>query len=70
MSAENVREIIRKAVVDEDFRAQLLDNAEDAVSNYDLAEEEIAGLRRLTDEAFADDAGTLEERVSRGIKLN
>lgn len=70
MSVEIVQNIIRKAVIDEEFRAHLLDNADEALSEYDLSEEEIAGLRRLTDETFADESGTLEERIARAGFVN
>lgn len=70
MAAEIVQEIIRKAVVDEEFRASLITNPDEAVSDYSLTLEELEGLRKLTDEAFSHESGTLEERVSRGYMMN
>lgn len=69
MAQNTVQEIIRKAVIDENFRGVLLNDIDTALASYDLTAEEIAGLRKLNSEVFAEESGTLEERVSRGLKL-
>lgn len=59
MSMGAVQEIIRKAVLDEAFRTELIGNPEETVTELDLSTDETDGLLKLTDEAFVYEAGTL-----------
>jgi hypothetical protein len=63
MSAETVGVVIRKAVDDEEFRALLISNSEEALAGFDLTEEERKELNNLDMEFF--EAEDLEERISR-----
>lgn len=65
MSAETVQEIIVKAVTDEDFRELLFSDPDKALGDFELTDEEAAGLRAMEREKFDAVAGELEERVSR-----
>ena len=58
-----IEEIIRKAVDDAGFRAQLLSNPEQALSGYQLTDDERESLSNLGEEIF--EAGGLDERISR-----
>jgi hypothetical protein len=67
--AQNVVEtVIRKAVIDEAFRALLLTNPTEALSGFDLTEAEHTQLSKLDGSAF--EVNNLEDRVSRGSSPN
>jgi hypothetical protein len=70
MAQETVETIIRKAVSDEAFRALLVNNPAEALTGYDLTDEERAGLTNLDQSIFDGDGGSLEDRLSRGIGFN
>ena len=67
MSAEQVKDIIGKAVVEADYRKLLFSQPEKALEGYDLTEEERASLLALEEDAFDAFASELEERVSKGF---
>ena len=70
MSADEVKQVIGRAVLDVEFRKLLFDDPDTALEDYDLTEEERAGLQNIEREKFDDMAGALEERMSRaGIGL-
>jgi hypothetical protein len=60
---KSVEEIIRKAIDNEEFRALLLSNPEEALAGYELTDEERENLSKLGEEFFK--AEDLEERISR-----
>lgn len=63
MSADSVKEVIAKLVSDEEFRNALLEDAEAALKDFDLTEEEREQLSSLDEEMV--NAEDLEERISR-----
>jgi hypothetical protein len=65
MSLEAVQQIIGRAVVDAEFRQQLIDNAREACAAYELTEEELAALEALDSESLKNFAGTLDARISK-----
>lgn len=65
MPMTTVETIIRKAVADEAFRALLIANPAEALTGYDLTDEERSGLSNLDPQVFA---VPLEERVSRAMR--
>jgi hypothetical protein len=65
MSAGTVEEIIRKAVVDAEFREALFSDPDKALEGYELTDEEAEKLRGLEPDFFDAQAGELEERISR-----
>jgi hypothetical protein len=65
MSQETVVEVITKALVDTEFRSQLLAEPAAALSGYDLTEEERESLTALQEDAFDAFASEVEERVSK-----
>ena len=67
MSTEAVKEILGRAVVDETFRTQLLEETDEALEGYDLTEEEREAFEHLSAEVFEGDAEELEERLSRSV---
>lgn len=65
MSADDVRDILIKAVTDTEFRETLFNDPDEAVADYDLSEEELDALKQLEPDKFTAAAGELEERISR-----
>jgi hypothetical protein len=65
MSAGTVEEIIRKAVVDAEFREALFSDPDKALEGYELTDEEAEKLRGMEPDFFDAQAGELEERISR-----
>ena len=65
MSKEAVEAIIGKAVLDGEFREALFADPEKVLAEYDLTEEEVAGLRAIDFETMESFAGTLDERISK-----
>jgi hypothetical protein len=65
MSKEAVEAIIGKAVLDSEFREALFADPEEVLAEYDLTEEEVAGLRAIDFETMESFAGTLDERISK-----
>ena len=65
MSKETVREIITKAVVDEEFRALLLSDPGQALMGYDLTDTEKKEFANLKADDLDLDAQELEERISK-----
>ena len=59
MSLDDVKQVIGRAVLDADFREVLFSNPETALEDYDLSEEERAGLKNIKREKFDDMAGAL-----------
>jgi hypothetical protein len=70
MAAQTVQNIIRKAVADEGFRHLLLNRPNEALSSYDLTEDERRNLSNLDSSLFSGGANDLEDRLSRGSNLN
>ena len=68
MSAEQVCEVIGKAVVDGDYRKLLFGEPDKALEGYELTEEERASLLSLKEDTFDAFASELEERVSKGVE--
>jgi len=65
MSIEAVQTIIGRAVLDEEFRKALIDNAAKACEGYDLTEEELEALEELDGESLETFAGKLPSRISK-----
>ena len=65
MSADGVKQVIGRAVVDEEFRTLLFDKPIEALGGFDLTDEERTRLQTLTRDEFDKVAGDVEERVSR-----
>jgi hypothetical protein len=59
----SIEDIIRRAVDDSEFRALLLSSPEEALSGYELTDEDRESLSSLGEEFFK--AEGLEERISR-----
>ena len=62
MSQEDLEKIIDKAMTDDRFRTQLLDDPIEALKGYDVSEEEMQKLAASMGEEFA---GALETRLSK-----
>lgn len=70
MSLEDVKQVIGRAVLDAEFRNQLFSDPENSLEDYDLTDEERAGLKNIERDKFDAMASALEERMSRaGIGL-
>ncbi len=65
MTKEAVESVIGRAVLDGQFREALFANPDEALGGYELAEEEVAGLKSIDAETMESLAGTLDERISK-----
>lgn len=65
MSQSEVERVIGRAVTDEAFRKQLIDNARAACRGYDLTDEEIEALEKLDTDSMQAFAGSLDRRISK-----
>ncbi|OAN41056.1 hypothetical protein A6A03_19190 [Chloroflexus islandicus] len=65
MSQSAVEQVIGRAVIDAEFRAQLIADARAACAGYDLTEEELEALERLDTESLQAFAGKLDPRLSK-----
>jgi hypothetical protein len=71
MSQEKVIEVIQKALMDEDFRKQLLNQPAEALKGYELTGEETQALSGIKKETFDAFASQVEERISKsGLSPN
>jgi hypothetical protein len=70
MSQEGIVDVITKALVDAEFRSQLLAEPEIALSGYDLTEEAAASLSTIEEDAFDEFVSEIEERVSKATPIN
>ena len=70
MSEEIIKTVIVRAISDTEFRDLLFDDPDKALAEYELDEDEVAGLKGMQRDKFDANAGELEERISRaGINL-
>lgn len=65
MSMEAVQQVIGRAITDDEFRQQLIDNARAACAGYDLSDDELDALEALDQESMRAFAGTLDARLSK-----
>jgi hypothetical protein len=65
MSAENVQQVIGRAILESEFRALLFSDPDKALEGYDLTGEETAALKTLDEDKFGDIASQLDERISK-----
>lgn len=68
MSTETMKIIISRAVIDKDFRELLLGKTADALSGYDITEEERHLLENIDPGKFDALAGELDIRISRSVQ--
>jgi hypothetical protein len=61
--------VIGKAVADSRFREELFANPDQALSGFELTEEEIAALKNIDAETMESFAGTLDERISKAFAI-
>lgn len=67
MSDHSVKQIISRAVLDAEFRQLLLSEPDQALSGYDLTEEEKSIFQNLSPEEFEGLSSNLESRISRAV---
>ena len=67
MSEAIIKEIIDRAVKDEDFRKLLFSNPDEALKGYDLTEEDRKVLENLDEDNFDEFAGGLGDRSTKGV---
>ena len=65
MSVEGVKQVIGRAVVDEEFRTLLFDKPGEALGGFELTDEERTRLQTITRDEFDKVTSEVEERVSR-----
>lgn len=65
MAQNEVERVIGRAVTDEAFRKQLIDDARAACAGYDLTEEELDALEKLDAQSLLAFAGTLDRRITK-----
>lgn len=67
MSDTALKEIIDRAVKDEDFRNQLFTDPEKALAGYELSEEDKEALKNINADNFDQFAGGLGDRSTKGL---
>ncbi len=65
MSKENVQKIIGRLVTDGEFAKSFFEKPDEALKEYELTEEETAGLKAMKKEEVGKFAGSLDERISK-----
>jgi hypothetical protein len=70
MSRTTLEQIIGRLVLEPEFRRQMAADRGHALAEYDLTDEERAGLNGLDLAELEGAASSLEERVSKGITAN
>ena len=65
MAQGSVEQIIGRAVTDEDFRTELINNAREACKEYDLTEDELDALEKLDTQTLQAFAITLDKRITK-----
>jgi hypothetical protein len=65
MSEQGVESVIRRAVVDAEYRTLLLNNPSVALAGYDLCEHEVARFSGLDPTVFDVSESQIEDRISR-----
>lgn len=65
MGEDAVAQIIGRAVMDDDFRALLLSNPEQALQGYDLSDDEAEALKGLKQEDLEDFSAKLDSRITK-----
>ena len=66
MSDTVLKEIIDRAVKDENFRNLLISNPDKALADYNLSDEDRKILEGLNDDNFDEVAGGLGDRTTKG----
>jgi len=67
MPANDVQRIIGRAATDSQFRQDLLTNAQTALADYDLTEEEKGILTNLDNEKLMVFSKSLDSRITKGF---
>ena len=65
MAQNAVEQIIGRAATDEDFRAELINNAREACKEYDLTEDELDALEKLDSQSLQAFAISLDKRITK-----
>ena len=65
MSQEQVSIIIGKAVTDSEFRTLLFSNPEQALTGYNLTDEEKQALKEMKKEDLEEFGGKLDKRITK-----
>jgi len=65
MSQDAVSQIIGRAVTDDEFRALLFSNPDEALQGYELSNEEAAALKVLKQEDLEDFSAKLDARITK-----
>ena len=65
MSQENVQKIVGRLVTDGEWAKSFFENSGEVLKEYELSEEEIAGLQAMKKEDIGKFAENLDERISK-----
>lgn len=65
MSQEHVNMIIGRAATDSEFRKMLQEDTENALSEYELTDEEKEALQKMNFDSLDKFAGDLDDRISK-----
>ncbi len=65
MSKENIQKVIGRLVTDGEFVKSFFEKPDEALKEYELTEEEIAGLKAMKKEDVGKFAGGLDKRISK-----
>jgi hypothetical protein len=64
--SDTVRQVIERAINEEQFRALLFQKPDEALQGYELSDDERARLSALNQDNFDDFAGPLAGRTTKG----
>jgi hypothetical protein len=67
MADKNIQEVIGKLVTDGEFRKQVMDNAEEALKDFNLQEDVIEGFKNLDSDKVKDFVENLDDRITKGF---
>ncbi len=66
MKSKNFKDIIARAMTDENFLNEFLSDPVKATSDYELSDEEVAALKAIDHEELTQIGDELGERISKG----
>lgn len=69
MSKENVQKVIGRLVTDGEFIKSFFEKPDETLKEYELTEEEIAGLKAMKKEEVGKFINSLDERISKELKI-
>jgi hypothetical protein len=67
MSNDDLKSLFIRAILDPDFRSKLIDNQGQEISDFNLSEEEIIGLKEIDLEEFSRVCAELQKAIKKNL---